>query len=488
MESTLTLLKKTALIAFVVIFAASLTVGQNFSYAQAVGNPAQQGPVLSVDDQGRRTSTVTTGTIQSGQTITTITTNADGSRSQSTRINAPQSVSSAARSGGGGPQGAIGSCLIGQTLATAISTGITSLLSVGASAVLTAVSVPTSNLVNQFNTNQTANSTTAQTAKEVGIPLFGVPILPSLDSIGYCLVNSLIEYIADSTIAWINSGFEGNPVFIDNFDQFFKNIADRELSSFMNNLTLPGYMCEPFQVNIQLGLINNRANQRDQFGSFRGNPSSSSTGNFVRNNQCGLETFLNGGAFAGTGAGGSFGSYNALNNQYPGIGASARVGGGGGDINSFYAGDQQTVSSAGFVGFLLAGNPQNNSLGAYNAARRQVAVRQQASIEVAKTEITTNDGVLSPQDEDGNIQTPGKIIQAQIEKRLGLDEDRLVLAREFDEVVSALVDALIKIALDEILPDGNRFINVSVDGRDVQTQQQAQQNPNSITVDADLTI
>ncbi len=216
--------------------------------------------------------------------------------------------------------------------------------------------------------------------------MFGVPILPSLDSIGYCLVNSLIEYISDATIAWINSGFEGNPVFIDNFDEFFKNLADRELAAFMGNLTLPGYMCEPFQVNVQLGLLTNRANERDQFSGYRGGSSSSSTGGRVAQNQCGLETFLNGGAFAGTGGGGytgSYGSYGSATNLYPGIGST----GGGGDVDSYYAGDTQTVSNAGFVGFLLAGNPQNNSLGAYNAAQRQVAVRQ-----ISKTEVKTNRG------------------------------------------------------------------------------------------------
>jgi len=477
MESILTLLKKINLVVLIVIFAASLTIGQNFAYAQSNGVVnRQQVNVVGVNAQGRPTLTTTTGTVQSGQTITTITTNPDGSRTQSQQVTSPQSISSGARSGGGAA-GSVGTCLVGETLATAISVGISSLLARGATALAPSVfSVPTTDRLNQVNTSAIAETGIAQTSKEVGIPIFGAPILPSLDSIGYCIVNSLIEYISDSTIAWINSGFEGNPVFIDNFDQFFKNIADRELSAFMNNLTLPGYMCEQFQVNIQLGLLTNWANQRDRFGSFRGNNSASATGGFIRNNQCGLETFLNGGAFSGNNGGGVYGSYTALTNRYPGVGST----GGAGDISSFYAGDTQTVSSAGFVGFLLAGNPQNNSLGAYNAAQRQVAVQQQARADVKGTEIAINDGVRSPQDEDGNIQTPGKIIQSQIEKRLGLDEDRLVLAKEFDEVVSALVDALIKIALDEILPDGNRFINVSVDGRNVRTRQQTQPNPNAI--------
>ena len=486
MESILMFFKKINIVLLMVVFAASLTIGQNMLYAQVNGSLNEpQFAERSVDEQGRPTVTTTRGTVQSGQTFTTVTTNADGSRTQTQRVTSPQSVSSS--SAGRGLGGGAGTCLVGQTLANAISIGVTSLIARGTTALAASFfSVPTSDRVTQNSTTDTAANNIAQTSKEVGIPLWGIPILPSLDSIGYCLVNSLIEYISDATIAWINSGFEGNPVFIDNFDQFFKNLADRELAVFMDNLTLPGYMCEQFQVNIQLGLLTDRANQRDRFNRFRGGSSSSSTGGFGRQNQCGLETFLNGGAFAGTGGGfGSYGggSYAARTNQYPGIGST----GGGGDINSYYAGDQQTVSSAGFIGFLLAGNPQNNSLGAYNAAQRQVAVRQQSKVAVKQFETGVNQGVQSTEDEDGNIQTPGRIIQSQIEKRLGLDEDRLVLAREFDEVVSSLVDALVRIALDEILPGGaDRFVNVSVDGRNVQNGQPSIQNPNGITTEVDV--
>lgn len=476
MESTLIFFKKINIFVFILIFGASLTVGQNASYAQNIGG--QQITSVDVDDQGRRTETITTGTVQSGQTITTTTINADGTRTSSQRIIAPQSISSGAASGFGGQNGAIGTCLVGQTLASSISTAISSFLSQGIASIgLSALAVPTSDRVTQFNSAQTAANNIAQTSKEVGIPVFGVPLLPSLDSIGYCLVNSLIEYISDSTIAWINSGFEGNPVFIDNFDQFFKNIADRELASFMNNLTLPGYMCAPFQVNIQLGLLAERSNERDRFREFRNNFSSSSTDfrNGININQCSIETFLSGAVVGGDNFYNS--PYTLLNNQYPGIGAS----GSGGDIDSFYAGDVETVRNAGFVGFLLAGNPSNNSVGAYNAAKRQVAVQQQARADIERTEITVNDGVRSTKDADGNIQTPGKIIQSQIEKRLGLDEDRLVLAREFDEVVSALVNALIKIALDEILPDGSdRYVRINIDGVDAVTGQPALINDNSI--------
>ena len=42
------------------------------------------------------------------------------------------------------------------------------------------------------------------------------------------------------------------------------------------------------------------------------------------------------------------------------------------------------------------------------------------------------------------------MIEKQLEKRLNLADDRLVLAEKFDQVINALVDAVIKIALNEV--------------------------------------
>ena len=58
-------------------------------------------------------------------------------------------------------------------------------------------------------------------------------VFPSWDSIAYCIVNEMITYIANSTIAWVKGGFEGNPAFVDNPGQFFQDVANMEASSFL---------------------------------------------------------------------------------------------------------------------------------------------------------------------------------------------------------------------------------------------------------------
>jgi hypothetical protein len=59
----------------------------------------------------------------------------------------------------------------------------------------------------------------------------------SLDSIMFCIINEIMAYITQSTITWINSGFDGNPVFVDNPGGFFQGIVDKESSNFIKELS-----------------------------------------------------------------------------------------------------------------------------------------------------------------------------------------------------------------------------------------------------------
>ncbi len=49
----------------------------------------------------------------------------------------------------------------------------------------------------------------------------------------------------------------------------------------------------------------------------------------------------------------------------------------------------------------------------------------------------------------GKITSPGSVIEGQVNQRLFSGESRIQIADEFDEVVNALVNSLIKIAIHE---------------------------------------
>jgi len=308
-----------------------------------------------------------------------------------------------------------GECAISQILARGISNAVTLALTRGINGALSLVSggIPVSNIPLQILTNNNRSETELLRNKEVamGPTILGVPILPSWDALGYCIVNTMIEYISESTIRWINSGFQGNPVFIDNFGQFFKDLADIETATFLSELSAPDFLCEPYRIQIQTGLLQSYTDPYYQ-PEYRGRLG---TGRVTGYGKCSFD--------------------------------EAQI-----SLEAFVSGDPQSFQQGGWRSWQqLTQNRQNNIYGSYNLAQEQLNQRVQGRQGVADMEIKINEGFLSFKDENNNTTTPGKIIQGQIENRLNIPENRLVLAREFDEVVGALVNQLVKVALNEVV-------------------------------------
>ena len=50
-----------------------------------------------------------------------------------------------------------------------------------------------------------------------------------IDAIAFALAKTLLAKLTDSIINWINSGFDGNPFYIGDTGNFFKNVIKDEL-------------------------------------------------------------------------------------------------------------------------------------------------------------------------------------------------------------------------------------------------------------------
>ncbi len=209
---------------------------------------------------------------------------------------------------------------------------------------------------------------------------------PSLDSIGYCLTNALIQYISDATIAWIDNGFEGNPVFVDDPEAFFKSIKGDTFDAFFDTFG-DGILCKQFDLDVRLALLN-RVRPRRVFN-------------------CTYE--------------------RALTNL-------------------------QTEPFSFEVFAKVTQNPMNNPIGAFltidSNYQRLVNSRQ----DVLQQQLTWNRGYLSWQDEENPSKTvtPGAVVASGFEKLTTLKSDRLILADEFDEIMGALINQLIKGTLNEL--------------------------------------
>src|SRR3990167_8626588 len=63
--------------------------------------------------------------------------------------------------------------------------------------------------------------------KEAGITVFGFTVPGTgWDALANVIVKKLIESMVNSTVSWINNGFEGNPAYVTNPKQYFTDIAD----------------------------------------------------------------------------------------------------------------------------------------------------------------------------------------------------------------------------------------------------------------------
>jgi len=232
--------------------------------------------------------------------------------------------------------------------------------------------------------------------KEAGLTIFGFTI-PGLtwDLIAINIANIALELIINETIVWINSGFEGNPAYATDPEQFFTDIADNIAGDFIAGSDL-GFLCSPFQTKIRLALQRYHT-QRRQF-------------------QCTLTDVV-------------------------------------ANIDAFYVNFSEGGWDAWFV---MTQNDANNPYGAYLEAQIELDSRIAKAVGIQDKQLNWNSGFLSWTEckkqhegtgkclERGPVKTPGKVINDQLNTVLATGVHKLELADEFDELVSALFVQLLK--------------------------------------------
>jgi hypothetical protein len=347
---------------------------------------------------------------------------------------------------------ALGAAL-GQQVASAITNTATSFLAsageeLAERELLSKFKIPVLDEAVVKKTEATNKKLAEANAKEVGSSFLGTLKLPSLDSIGFCIVNSMILHISESTIRWINTGFEGNPAFIEDFDQFFTDLADREVSVLLTEIANTDLLCGDLKVKVQKNLLESYT-RTNYYGTVN------ESGN--NSDACNLDNGRNGGGGTTTNSDGT---------------VISTSGGGKVSVAEFISGDKQAFQDVGWSGYRDALGRDKNVFRASVYAKHKAQNRIESSISSAKTEtIDVNNGFMSGKDEDGKVVTPGAVIEKQLETTLNIPTDRLIIADEFDEIMAALVSQLIKIALDETVGKVNRSLtNVQNDVDDTREE------------------
>ncbi|MFW6210028.1 MAG: hypothetical protein ACOC4E_00900 [Patescibacteria group bacterium] len=84
-----------------------------------------------------------------------------------------------------------------------------------------------------------------------------------LDGIGWALAKRIVSAIVRDLINWINSGFQGSPMFVQDLQGFLRNVADEAIGGFIDELGGVGsFICSPFQLDVQVAIATQYAQAR----------------------------------------------------------------------------------------------------------------------------------------------------------------------------------------------------------------------------------
>lgn len=329
-----------------------------------------------------------------------------------------RATTSAAASGGvvGGAVQCTAASVLGSILTSSIRSAITNLLGGAVRSVVSSVISPKVPVDVQ---GPVAEHIIGDVQAKTGSFTFGSIFKGvSWDSIAWCIVNSMIEQIANSTIAWANSGFNGNPAFIQNPERFFSDLADQTAGSIIKDIAYGGTginVCQPFKVNLAIGLAQNYSAQQTP----------------LRGLSCRLSDITQKRFFGGftTSVGGS----RVSTAQRPG---------------NITWDDWIQVSQ----------RDQNNPYGAQIMANQILYAGVSQRQNTVQFEVGMNNGWLNfkkckdPKNPKScDIVTPGRLIESQLNSTLDQSKQRLVMAQKFDQMVTAIVNNLIKVALNKVL-------------------------------------
>ena len=216
----------------------------------------------------------------------------------------------------------------------------------------------------------------------------------TLDGIAWSLAKKVLAQSVASVVDWINSGFNGKPAFITDYDKYFLNAADQVAGDFLQAANF-GQLCQPLQMPVRFILDLSYKQARD----------------YRERSQCTLTSAV-------------------------------------GNVDDFLNGNFKNGGWSQW--FSIVSNPQNNIYGAVAIGRDAAQNDIENAKETAKTEAIINQGFLSVKNCNGAkcvIVTPGSVISQYLNFSLTVGDRVLIQADQINEVVGALFSQLGKQAI-----------------------------------------
>ncbi len=244
-------------------------------------------------------------------------------------------------------------------------------------------------------------------------------ILTVLNVAARAAARNAVNAMVSSTITWANNGFDGNPAFVSNPVNFFGDIADATAGDYMSRVA-GGNLCLPFQVQVNVAL------QHYYQQYYNPDQVYQCTFTGITNN---LENFYS--DFSAGGWQGWFSmTQNSSNNPYE-VYLNTQLG-----LDSSIAqklGIEQKKLDWG-QGFRTKGKCLK-----YNPDEQEISNAEEAGETLEGYNPNFDPGECI---DYGDGVTPGSLIKSQLDKALGAGQDSLINAKQFDELISALLTNL----------------------------------------------
>jgi len=264
-----------------------------------------------------------------------------------------------------------------------------------------------------------------------------------LDGLATMIAKTIIKSLTKSIVRWINSGFKGNPSFVQNTDKFMGRVADKVAGNMIERIA--PFLCSPFRLNIELALALSMTSPGDEI---------SCTLTDVENN---FRDFLGN---SGVRANLSWDNWyditqNPQNNPYGAMMiAQGRMNTSIETAQGKY--QQQLDWGRGFLSFEECSEDVLKNY-TYSADPNDKQVYDDKAQPVYGVQAGNNNCVT---------KTPGAVIESQLENTLGSDLRGLEIAQSIDQIVAALVGQLVTQAIGGIGGLMGANVNNSYSGGD----------------------
>lgn len=246
-----------------------------------------------------------------------------------------------------------------------------------------------------------------------------------LDAIAWQVGKIAIQSMTKSMVNWINSGFNGSPAFVTDLEGHLLKVSDAVAGSFLNQLLTNPALKSPFQSTVAKDVAALYYLSTSRNGFFT--QSAYSLNRVTPNDAAFLAGNFNKGGIPAW-----FSAVSHPQNNPYGARMLAEAVLGAKTGNARQVALTQLGWGQGFLSWCGSDSGSDSSSGATDTGSGAI-----------ESVVVTPEVCIGSDGKPGRIQTPGSVIQGQINHTLGLSGDTLVTADEFNEIIGALMSQLV---------------------------------------------